>query len=89
MSIISLTACSNTLKEGDIVFQMSKSKQSPLVQYATGSPWSHCGIIIEKDNKLYVLEASNVVKLTPFQKWKERGRFGIVKQTCLQISCTH
>lgn len=79
MAIISLTACSNNLKEGDIVFQMSKSKQVPLVQYATGSPWSHCGIIIEKDNKLYVLEASNVVKLTPFQKWKERGRFGIIK----------
>ena len=75
----SLTVCSNTLKEGDIVFQISKSKQSPLVQYATISPWSHCGVIIEKDNKLYVLEASNVVKLTPFQKWKERGRFGIVK----------
>ena len=28
-------------KEGDIVFQISKSEQSPLIQYATGSPWSH------------------------------------------------
>ena len=27
-------------KEGDIVFQISMSEQSPLIQYATGSPWS-------------------------------------------------
>ena len=32
-------------KEGDIVFQISKSEQSPLIQYATGSPWTHCGIV--------------------------------------------
>lgn len=51
------------LKEGDIVWIISKSKQSPLIQYATGSAWSHCGIVIEKNDELYVLEASNVVKL--------------------------
>lgn len=63
-------------KEGDIVFQLSKSKQAPLVAYATNSWMTHCGIVIEKGKKLYVLEASNVVKLTPFDTWKNRGRFG-------------
>lgn len=79
---LAVIACANSgsnLKEGDIVFQMSKSKQSPLVPYATASPWPHCGVIIEKSDGLYVLEASNVVKLTPLKEWKERGRFGIVK----------
>lgn len=64
-------------KEGDIIFQISKSKQSPFVQFATGSVWSHCGIIIVKNNHFYVLEASNVVKLTPLDTWINRGRFKI------------
>ena len=67
-------------KEGDIVFQISKSEQSPLIQYATGSPWSHCGIVVKKDGQFYVLEASNVVKLTPIVTWCERGRFSSVKK---------
>lgn len=67
-------------KEGDIVFQISKSEQSPLIQYATGSRWSHCGIVVEKDGKFYVLEASNVVKLTPIDSWIKRGRYGSVKK---------
>lgn len=64
-------------KEGDIIFQISKSKQSPLIHYATGSLWTHCGIIVFKNNKPFVLEASNVVKLTPIDTWLKRGRGGI------------
>lgn len=67
-------------KEGDIVFQISKSKQSPLVQYATLSPWSHCGIVVEKKGQFYVLEASNVVKLTPIDTWCKKGKFEYVKK---------
>ncbi len=66
-------------KEGDIVFQISKSKQSKFIQLATHSVWSHCGIVVSKNNSLYVLEASNVVKLTPLSKWINRGRFKLVK----------
>ena len=36
-------------KEGDIVFIISKSEQSPLIQYATRSLWSHCGIVVYKN----------------------------------------
>lgn len=35
----------NTLKDGDIIFQTSLSGQSKAIQAATGSPYSHCGII--------------------------------------------
>ncbi len=64
----------SALKEGDIVFQTSKSAQSKYIILATQSQWSHCGIIIEKADGLYVLEAINTVSLTPYQQWVERGR---------------
>ncbi len=64
------------LKEGDIIFQLSKSNQSNAIAWATKSKWTHCGIVIEKGNKLYVLEAIGKVSLTPIDKWVERGRFG-------------
>ena len=64
----------SVLKEGDIVFQTSKSTQSKYIILATRSQWSHCGIIIEKPDGLYVLEAISSVSLTPYQQWVERGR---------------
>ena len=64
----------NKLKEGDIVFQTSKSSQSKYIILATRSQWSHCGIIVEKSDGLYVLEAISTVSLTPYQQWVERGR---------------
>lgn len=69
-----LAPVASTLKEGDIVFQTSKSPQSKYIIMATQSQWSHCGIIIEKADGLYVLEAISPVSLTPYQQWVERGR---------------
>ena len=34
------------VREGDIIFQTSPSRQSPLIQLGTRSKISHCGIII-------------------------------------------
>ena len=62
------------LKEGDLIFHTSKSDQSPLIQYATMSVLSHCGIIIEKSDGLYVLEATGRLKLTPLQEFINRGK---------------
>ena len=42
--------------------------------------WSHCGVIIYKNRKPYVLEASNVVKLTPLDEFNNRGRFKMTVQ---------
>lgn len=67
-------------QEGDILFQVSCSRQSPFIQQATGSKWSHCGIVVEKDKQWYVLEASNVVKLTPLKAWIKRGKNGEMKK---------
>lgn len=67
-------------KEGDILFQVSKSRQSPLIQKATGSKWSHCGVVVEKNKQTYVLEASKVVRLTPLQQWIKQGKDEDVKK---------
>ena len=64
----------SALKEGDIVFQTSKSSQSKYIILATRSQWSHCGIIIERPDGLYVLEAISTVSLTPYQQWVDRGK---------------
>lgn len=63
------------LKEGDLLFQISKSAQSPLIALATGSVYTHCGILVEKQGEWYVLEATGPVKLTPLQQWCDKGRF--------------
>ncbi|MBR5744104.1 MAG: hypothetical protein IKX94_02115, partial [Muribaculaceae bacterium] len=34
------------LHEGDVVFQISKSRQSKYVIFSSSSLWSHCGVII-------------------------------------------
>lgn len=64
----------NELMEGDIVFHQSKSNQAKYISKATLSKLTHCGIIIMKNNQAYVLEASNIVKLTPVKEWIERGK---------------
>jgi len=58
---------------GDVVFQISKSEQSRAIQLATGSRYSHVGIIFVRDGKAFVLEAVQTVKLTAFDTWIERG----------------
>lgn len=74
-SILVHTSNAQEFKEGDIIFQTSQSKQSPLIAYATMSNKTHCGIIIENDSKIYVLETLGTIKLTPIQTFINRGLF--------------
>jgi uncharacterized protein YycO len=64
------------IKNGDIIFQTSKSSQSKAIQLATNSKYSHMGIIYENAEKYYVYEAVQPVKLTPLQEWINRGENG-------------
>jgi hypothetical protein len=61
------------LKDGDIVFQSSKSGQSQAIQLATNSIYSHCGIVFMNNGVPYVLEAVQPVKLTPLSEWVTFG----------------
>lgn len=64
------------VKEGDVIFQTSQSQQSPLIQIATQSTITHCGIIVMKDGKPYVLETLKTLVLTPLDKFIARGKDG-------------
>lgn len=63
----------NQLQDGDIIFQTSKSAQSKAIQLATGSEFSHMGIVYKNNEELFVYEAVQPVKLTPLKDWIERG----------------
>jgi hypothetical protein len=72
---VSCTAGSavSALKDGDIVFQTSQSSQSVAVQRATGSKYSHMGMIVYRNGQPYVFEAINTVQYTPLDQWVARG----------------
>lgn len=72
-----LFGCSSyTPQNGDIIFQTSLSSQSRAIQLATGSPYSHMGIVYVNQGRTFVYEASSVVRLTPFDEWVEGGKGG-------------
>ncbi|UUS64328.1 MULTISPECIES: YiiX family permuted papain-like enzyme [unclassified Acinetobacter] len=58
---------------GDIIFHISKSQQSLSIQKATHSPYSHMGMIVNKNNQTWVLEAIQPVQYTTLNKWIARG----------------
>ena len=64
------------VKEGDVIFQTSLSQQSPLLQMATQSKITHCGVIVIIDGKPYVLETLKTLVLTPLDKFIARGEDG-------------
>lgn len=76
---IALVSCSRgdyQPRNGDIVFQTSRSSQSQAIQLATKSPHSHMGIVYIRDGQAFVFEAVQPVKLTPLAAWVERGERG-------------
>ena len=64
------------VREGDVIFQTSQSEQSPLIQIGTRSKISHCGIIVMRGGKPYVLETLRTLVLTPLDKFIARGEEG-------------
>jgi len=64
------------LKDGDIIFQTSLSRQSAAIQLATHSQYSHCGLIYKTGDSYFVYEAVQPVKLTPLNKWIAKGKGG-------------
>jgi len=61
------------LRDGDLVFQTSRSGQSLAVQRATHSPWSHMGVVLMRGGKPFVFEASATVRYTPLSQWAAHG----------------
>jgi hypothetical protein len=61
------------LAEGDLIFQNSRSTQSAAILSATGSAYTHMGIIVERAGELVVLEAGPTVREVPLAKWIASG----------------
>jgi hypothetical protein len=59
-------------KNGDLIFQISRSSQSKAIQLATHSKYSHCGIIYQKGKEYFVFEAVQPVLLL-LNEWIARG----------------
>lgn len=70
------SGAAKNVKEGDVIFQTSQSEQSPLIQIGTRSMITHCGIVVMKGGKPYVLETQRTIMLTPFDKFIARGKDG-------------
>ena len=64
------------VREGDVIFQTSLSQQSPLIKIGTRSTITHCGVVVMKDGKPYVLETQKTLVLTPLDKFIARGKDG-------------
>lgn len=67
------------VQAGDVVFHRSRSAQSRVIQEVTGSPWTHVGVVFEREDAeggsaLWVLEAVQPVKWTRLGEWVRRGR---------------
>lgn len=77
-------AASPELHEGDLVFQQSQSAQAGAILEATGSPWSHVGILLKNEDsrrggEWVVAEAGGKVQLTPFAKFIRKGKDGLYR----------
>ncbi|MEI2457276.1 YiiX family permuted papain-like enzyme [Lysobacter firmicutimachus] len=64
------------VRDGDLIFQVSRSSQSQAIQRATGSRYSHMGVILHRDGRPYVFEAIDPVSYTPLATWIARGERG-------------
>ena len=76
LALVSVQALAYQPRTGDIVFHTSTSAQSAAIQAATHSVYSHVGVVVHEKGHPMVLEAVEPVKLTPLQKWLDRGQGG-------------
>lgn len=64
--------------EGDILFQSLPNPAGldlvDAIEGATGSPYSHCGMVFEENGRWQVIEAIGPVKITPLDDYIARGR---------------
>ncbi len=62
-------------QDGDILMQHIPAKLCAVIADVTDSQYSHCGMVVHKNNRLYVLEAIGSVCYTPVKDWINRGSY--------------
>ena len=74
------------LKNGDLIFQTIHSSQTLAIMAASGSPYTHTGIIKMIGGKPFVVEAVGPVREIALDKWIEQGigkRIAVLRKTDL------
>lgn len=61
------------LRSGDILLQTSRSRQSAAIMWATGSAYTHVGLVERTGDRITVIEAIHPVRRTPLAAWLARG----------------
>lgn len=67
------TPAHGPLRDGDLVFQRSRSAQAAAIAEATGSRFTHVGLVRLVDGEPWVLEAVQPVRRTRWAAWAARG----------------
>lgn len=63
------------LAPGDVVLQLSRSRQALGIAWATRSRWTHVGLVdLDRDGNPVVIEAIGHVSATPWAAFRARGR---------------
>lgn len=65
---------SSRYAEGDIIFIQSQTDQSAALREATGSVWTHVGLMVKRNSKWFVAEAIGPLKETPLSEFIGRSR---------------
>lgn len=61
-------------RDGDLIFQETAGRQSAAVLAATGSRYTHMGIVRLRGGKPVIVEAIGPVQETPLEEWIARGQ---------------
>lgn len=69
-------AAAFVFQTGDLIFNISRAEQGRAIQIATGSVYSHVGLIFIKDGKPLVFEAGDPVGFVPLRRWIACGKSG-------------
>jgi len=75
--LLAVPGCVKTspkVMEGDLIFHESLSSQGNALKAATGSRYTHMGIIFKEGANWFVFEAVQPVKATPLNIWTRRGK---------------
>lgn len=76
MLLVPLVGHARQLEDGDIVFQRSVSRQAHAIAAATGSRFTHVGVVFFDQGEAYVYEEVQPVRRTKLKVWAQRGKSG-------------
>lgn len=66
------------LRSGDVVLHTSRSAQGLAIALATGSAYTHVGLVERSGDQLFVIEAVQPVRRAPLDEFVRRGAGGAV-----------